>query len=200
MLNTRSIHPFGWKQSLRDLVTGSRQSYHGLWPLRNGLQSRCGLVECLQIWGTTSENQKSDFFSHCSGSADLRGWNLGFWISRFPDCRFSRLFYVCKICSIHMLVRYRGINNKGVLDRPWTKWRVLIAISSTLKFQFTGKCWKVDFPMPCKTKSCQSSREYLRMLRALLPDTPKPPQFQPELPNKQFFQVFRFFQFFPIRY
>ena len=29
-------------------------------------------------------------------------------------------------------------NNKGVLDRPWTKRRVLRAISSTLKCQFTG--------------------------------------------------------------
>ena len=27
--------------------------------------------------------------------------------------------------------------NKGVLDRPWTKWRVLMVMSSTLKFQFT---------------------------------------------------------------
>ena len=40
----------------------------------------------------------------------------------------------------HMLVRYRGINNKGVLERPWTKWRVLRAISTTLKCQFTGNC------------------------------------------------------------
>ena len=30
-------------------------------------------------------------------------------------------------------------NNKRVLERPWTKWRVLRAISSTLKFQFTVK-------------------------------------------------------------
>ena len=37
-----------------------------------------------------------------------------------------------------MLVRYRGINNKGVLDRRWTIWKVLRAISSTLKYQFTG--------------------------------------------------------------
>ena len=37
--------------------------------------------------------------------------------------------------------------------------------------------------MPCKTKSCQSSTEYLRMLRALPPDTPRPPQFQPEFPK-----------------
>ena len=28
-------------------------------------------------------------------------------------------------------------NNKGVLDRPWTIWKVLKAISSTLKCQFT---------------------------------------------------------------
>ena len=85
-----------------------------------------------------------------------------------------------------MLVRYRGINNKGVLERPWTKWRVLRAISSTLKCQFTGKLFKVDFLMPCKTKSCHSSREKLRMLRALLPDTPRPPQFQPELQKNSF--------------
>ena len=34
-----------------------------------------------------------------------------------------------------MLVRYRGINIQGVLERPWTKWRVLRTISSTLRFQ-----------------------------------------------------------------
>ena len=38
----------------------------------------------------------------------------------------------------NMLVRYRGIDNKGILDRPWTIWNVLRAISSTLKCQFTG--------------------------------------------------------------
>ena len=27
------------------------------------------------------------------------------------------------IFSKYMLVRYRGINNKGVMERPWTKWR-----------------------------------------------------------------------------
>ena len=40
----------------------------------------------------------------------------------------------------NMLVGYRGINNKGVLERPWTTWRVLETISTTLKCQFTGKC------------------------------------------------------------
>ena len=35
------------------------------------------------------------------------------------------------------LVGYRRINNKGVLDRPWTIWRVLKAFPSTLKLKFT---------------------------------------------------------------
>ena len=48
--------------------------------------------------------------------------------------------YCCKIFLKIMLVRYRGMNNKGVLERPWTIWRVLIAISGTLKFQSTVKC------------------------------------------------------------
>ena len=47
------------------------------------------------------------------------------------------VFCCCKICLGNMLMRYRGINNKGVLDRPWTIWKVLTAISSTLKCQFT---------------------------------------------------------------
>jgi hypothetical protein len=38
-----------------------------------------------------------------------------------------------------MLVRYRRINNKGVLERPGTKWKVLRTISSTLKFQYFRK-------------------------------------------------------------
>ena len=36
------------------------------------------------------------------------------------------------------MVRYRGTDSKGVLDRPWTIWKVLRAISSTLKCQFTA--------------------------------------------------------------
>ena len=50
------------------------------------------------------------------------------------------VFCFWKIFSETRLVRYRGINNKGVLERPWTTWRVLRAISTTLKCQFTGKC------------------------------------------------------------
>ena len=83
--------------------------------------------------------------------------NLGFL--KFQIFRFS-ILDICfsgKIFLKNMLVRYRGINNKGVLERPWTKWRVLRAISTTLKCQFTGKCWKVDFPTPYTTKSAENS-------------------------------------------
>jgi len=65
--------------------------------------------------------------------------NLGCWI--FQISRLTIIDLVCcKRFSKNMLVRYRVINNKGVLERPWTKWMVLIAISSTLKLQFTIKC------------------------------------------------------------
>ena len=47
------------------------------------------------------------------------------------------ILFFCKIFLGNMLVRYRGINNTGVLGRPWTIWKVLRAISSTLKCQFT---------------------------------------------------------------
>ena len=111
--------------------------------------------------------------------------NLGFWNFRFSDFRFSR-FFVWENIVGKMLVRYRGINNKGVLERPWTKWRVLEAISTTLKCQFTGKCWKVDFSMPCKTKLRDILLRCLRTVRAVTLDTSRPPQFQPELCKKQF--------------
>ena len=53
---------------------------------------------------------------------------------------FFRSFIDFCLVSGNMLVRYRGINSKGVLERPWTKLRVLRTISSTLRFQFTVKC------------------------------------------------------------
>ena len=62
--------------------------------------------------------------------------NLGFWIFIFSDVRLSRLLF----CKKHFWKSGGEIsrkNNNGVLDRPWTKRRVLRAISSTLKFQFT---------------------------------------------------------------
>ena len=81
---------------------------------------------------------------------------LGFL--KFQIFRFSilEIFIFWKIFPKIMLVRYRGIDNKGVLERPWTIWRVLDAISTTLKCQFTGKCRKVDFSIPCKTKSAEN--------------------------------------------
>ena len=99
---------------------------------------------------------------------------------RFPDYKFESFFLLQTIFDKYVGEISRK-NNKGVLGRPWTKWRVLRAISSTLKFQYFRKSWKVDFLITCNTKSCQSSREYLRMLRAFLPDTARPPQFQLEL-------------------
>ena len=97
----------------------------------------------------------------------------------FSDVRVFdfRICLVWKIFSKNMLVRYRGINNKGVLERPWTKWKLLMAISTTLKCQFTGKCWKVDFSMPCKTKSRDNLLRCLRTVRAVTLDTSRPPQF-----------------------
>jgi len=94
------------------------------------------------------------------------------WFFGISDFRFS-IFSFCQILSGNMLVGYRRINKKGVLERPWTESRVL----STLKFQFTVKYWKMDFLMPCKTTSCQNSGKKLRMLRAPLLDAPRPPRF-----------------------
>ena len=83
--------------------------------------------------------------------------------------------FICSISGFYfpknMLVRYRGINNKGVLERPGTKWKVLNAISNTLKFQHFRK---VDFLMPCKIKSRENLCLCLRMVRAVTLDTPRP--------------------------
>ena len=55
----------------------------------------------------------------------------------------NRIFDFQDFCYLrnmfeHMVERSRGKDNKGVLDRPWTIWRVLKAISNTSKCQFTG--------------------------------------------------------------
>ena len=47
--------------------------------------------------------------------------------------------------------------------------------------QYFQKTLKSTSHMSCKTKPGQSSRQCLRMVRPLLPDTPRPSQFQPEL-------------------
>ena len=61
-----------------------------------------------------------------------------FQIFIFPISVFS---FSWKYFRKNMLVRYRGINNKGVPERPGTKWKVLMTISSTLKFQYFRKSW-----------------------------------------------------------
>ena len=66
--------------------------------------------------------------------------NLGFLKFQISIFSILEIIFLGKIFLKIMLVRYRGINNKGVLERPWTKWRVLKAISSTWKFQVAVKC------------------------------------------------------------
>ena len=79
------------------------------------------------------------------------------WVSDsdFQIFRFSISgFYFFKTYfRKHMLVRYRGINNKGVLERPGTKWKVLRTISNTLKFQECQKSWKFIIPLFGETEN-----------------------------------------------
>ena len=54
---------------------------------------------------------------------------------------------------------------------------------------------KIDLPMPCKTKSRQSSKESVRTVHAIPPDTPRPPTFNLKLSKNGFcekvdFQLF----------
>ena len=97
------------------------------------------------------------------GPTGTMGSNAGLLFSEpgFLDFQILRLSiieisYFWKIFSENILVRYRGINNKGVLERSWTKCKVLEATSTTLKCQFAGKCRKVDFSMSCTTKSAEN--------------------------------------------
>ena len=61
--------------------------------------------------------------------------NLGFWTFGFPDVRFSRFVFAKSFWEIWWCEIDE--NNKDNPERPWTKWRVLNAISRTLKFQLT---------------------------------------------------------------
>ena len=86
------------------------------------------------------------------------------------------ILFLLKIVLKNMLVRYRGINNKGVMERPWTKWRVLRAISTTLKCQFSENVEKWTFRChvrPNRAKICCAV--FVRSVRS--PWTP------PGLPN-----------------
>ena len=77
-------------------------------------------------------------------------------------------------------------NNKGVLDRPWTKLMVLRAISSTLKSQLTvnTESYRFDYSVRKKTGDPGPIK-----LRNIFPHTSvlaKPPQL-PYGPNKSSF-------------
>ena len=110
----------------------------------------------------------------------------------FSDFQFPISIFLGNIFEKHMLVGYRRINNKGVLERPGTKWKVLRAISSTLKFQYVRK---VDFLMPCKTKSRDFFCLCVRTVRAITLDTPWPPQFHLKYWKNKFLWKTRFYSF-----
>ena len=95
---------------------------------------------------------------------------------RFSYFRFCGISSICKIFSKKMLVRYRGINNKGVLDGPWTKWRVwepfLVLWNASLSEnveKWTFRC----HVRPNRAKNCCAV--FVRSVRS--PWTP------PDLPN-----------------
>ena len=77
-----------------------------------------------------------------------------------------------------MLVRYRGINNKGVPERPGTKWKVLKTISSTLKFQECQKHETLLFHYSVRQKIGDPGPISMQNMFPLLSVTPK----RPELP------------------
>ena len=77
-----------------------------------------------------------------------------------------------------MLVRYRGINNKGVLGRPWQIWNVWMAISSTLKCQFTGKHEFEKVAYLVRQNIGDPGSRKLRKVFPLISVLSKPPQLQ----------------------
>ena len=90
-----------------------------------------------QVWQLPSTPSNS-----VSGS-DAQNWALvsepGFLYFQLVDSRdFVFTKYVWEIWWWDI-----EENNKGVLDRPWTKRRVLRAMSSTLEFPVYRKSWKI---------------------------------------------------------
>ena len=142
---------------------------------------------------TSKPHTQTQIWKYVFGSGHLLV-SQGKWVSGFLRFSDSRIFDVGEIICLNTVLKHRR-NKEGVMGRPLTKRRVLIAIPNTLKFQFTFKCWKVDFLMSSKTRSCESSREKFRMVRALLSDTPRPHQFQPDLTFCTCYRIFGFSSF-----
>ena len=109
-----------------------------------------------------------------------------------------RYFFVCNIILENLVVRYRGKNNKGVLERPWTKWRVLRATSSTLKFQVTENHENSRFDYSVRQKIGDPGPIKLRTIFPHTSVLSKPPQLPNRTNESICGQVFWFFQFFPI--
>ena len=65
------------------------------------------------------------------GGGEKKIYEFQIQIFKFSDFQIFDFRFFLKVFSGNMLVRYRGINNKGVLDGPWTIWKALRAISST---------------------------------------------------------------------
>ena len=96
----------------------------------------------------------------------------------------------------HMILTYRRKivmvfwGDPGQYGGSWGPFLVI-----TLKFQFAVKCWKVDFLMSSKTRSCQSSREKSCVCSVRSSRTPLDlANFNLNYKKKQFLWKTRFFQ------
>ena len=107
-------------------------------------------VRLLDIKGDGSHCGHLDDDLHCKGGISLFRWRdlaepglqpplwvpvgePGFWDFHIFRFMILEIFVFCKMILKNLLVRYRGINNKGVLERPWTIWKVLKVISNTFE-------------------------------------------------------------------
>ena len=139
-------------------------------------------------------------------------WIFGFWFfvarclskndkfgrfPRFPD--FSGVIYrkINWFCLSEMVPWLK----KKSEDQPGGQRTNLKVFGDEVSFQYFPKTWKSTSPMPCKTKPCQSSRESLRMVHAMPPDTPRRPKYHLKAKNRflwkswfsSFFEVFDVF-------
>jgi len=73
-------------------------------------------------------------------------------------------------------MRHRGMNNKGVLDRSWSMWKVLRAICNTLKLHFSvnPEFKRFDYLVRRKIRNPESIK--MRKVFPFISVLPKPPQ------------------------
>ena len=77
--------------------------------------------------------------------------------------------------------KYQPEFSKKIEDQSGGPMTNLEAFGDEVSFQYFQKNMKIDFRHAMQDQPCQSSRESLRMVHALPPDTPRPPKYQPEL-------------------